>query len=179
MAVKIPFVVQPNLKPVKEQVGTETSGKIEIERRGYVTVSEKAFVQAATEGDDSQGRLYALVAKIASETGHTSQQVLDDVSGGQPPAYVDPYLEDFVNCMAGMERFQTQVSIMAATALLTSRVNSKITVEQVMDLHPELIEELHKFYNEEESGSLQRLSDSSEEKEAEDGEEAGKPSEAS
>jgi 23S rRNA A2030 N6-methylase RlmJ len=179
MAVKIPFVVQPNLKPTKEQVGTEASGKVEIERRGYISVAEKAFVQAATEDDDSQGRLYALVTKIASETGHSSQEVLNDISGGQPPAYVDPYLEQFVNCMAAMERFQIQVSVMAATALMVNRVNPKITVEQVMELHPELIEALHKFYNEEEAGSLERLNDSSENKEAEDGEESGKPSEAS
>ena len=71
MAVKIPFVVQPNLKPVKEQVGTETSGKIEIERRGYVTVSEKAFVQAATEGDDSQGRLFV------ADRGNNRIQIFD------------------------------------------------------------------------------------------------------
>lgn len=179
MAVKLPFVVQPKTKPVKELLGTEESGKIEVERRGYITVSEKAFVQAATEGNDSQARLFALVARVAGDTGKKSQEVLDDISGGTTPAYMDPYMAQFVSCMIEMERLQEQVSVMAATAILTSRVNPKISVEQVMDLHPDLIKALHDFYNEEESGSLERLNKASKEEVAEGDEDSGKPSEAS
>ena len=49
----LPFVVQPRLAPVIEQVGNEESGIFEIERRGYLTVAEKAMVQQATQGDES------------------------------------------------------------------------------------------------------------------------------
>jgi hypothetical protein len=32
---KLPFVVEPRLKPIIEEIGSEESGKIQIERRGY------------------------------------------------------------------------------------------------------------------------------------------------
>lgn len=179
MAVKLPFVVQPRTKPSKEVLGTEDSGKIEVERRGYVTVSEKAFVQAATEGNDSQARLFTLVTRVASDTGRKSQEVLDDISGGSTPEYMDPYIGELISCMMDMERLQEQVAVMAATAILTSRVNTDISVEQVMDLHPDLIKALHNFYDEEESGSLKRLNELSKSEEDEEGEDSGKPSEAS
>ena len=42
---KLPFVVQPRLKAIKERIGSEDAGYIEIERRGYLTSGEKSFVQ--------------------------------------------------------------------------------------------------------------------------------------
>jgi hypothetical protein len=46
-AVRLPFVVAPRLEPIVETVGTDESGKIEIIRRGHLTVAEKAFISAA------------------------------------------------------------------------------------------------------------------------------------
>ena len=116
----LPFVVQPRLKPVMEQVGSDLSGKIEIERRGYVTVSEKAFVQAATQGNDTQARLFSIVSKVAAETGKSSTDVLEDLGGGEPPEYLGPYMDKLVLCMNDMQEVQSKISIMAATALLMS-----------------------------------------------------------
>ena len=61
----LPFIVQPRLKPIIEIVGTEESGQIEIERKGYLTVSEKAIVQASMKSDDSLATTMRVAAKIA------------------------------------------------------------------------------------------------------------------
>jgi hypothetical protein len=48
----LPFVVQPKRKFTKVKIGTEQAGVLEIERRGYLTVSEKAFVDGVMQGTD-------------------------------------------------------------------------------------------------------------------------------
>ena len=65
----LPFVVQPRLQPIVEQVGTEESGIIEIERRGYLSVAEKAIAQQAVGGDDSVRKMYVLGGRIARDAG--------------------------------------------------------------------------------------------------------------
>ena len=56
----LPFVVQPKYEPILERVGTDESGIIEIERRKYLTVQEKAIVQGAMEGDTTMTDMFML-----------------------------------------------------------------------------------------------------------------------
>ena len=163
-----------------EQVGSELSGKIEIERRGYVTVSEKAFVQAATQGNDTQARLFSIVSKVAAETGKASTDILEDLGSGEPPEYLGPYMDKLVLCMNDMQEVQNKVSVMAATALLMSRVDASITVEEVMSIHPDIIDGLYTLYQDEESKTLTRLEQQIVKEEENTGEDAeGKPLAAS
>ena len=81
----LPFVVQPRLKPVIERIGSEESGVFEIERRGYLSVAEKAIAQQASGGDDSVRQLYVLAGRIARETGRQQAEVVQDLSEQERP----------------------------------------------------------------------------------------------
>ena len=63
---KLPFVVQPRLKPVVELIGNDITGQIEILRKGYLTVAEKAIVQGAVTNEDAMAELVVLAGGIAT-----------------------------------------------------------------------------------------------------------------
>lgn len=153
----LPFVVQPRLKPIIEQVGTEESGIIEIERRGYLSVAEKAIAQQATQGDDSVRKMYALGGRIARETGKQQLQVMQDLMQAQRPEYMAPFEDEILESMIEMMAYQERVDIVQATALIICRVDEKWTVEQSMDLHPDLIKLLSHLYTEEDKRSTEAL----------------------
>ena len=175
---KLPFVTQPRLKPTQEEVGTENSGKILVERRGYLTVSEKMFVQAGLKGDNSQTILFQLINKISVEQGIPPQQVLQDMSeGGSLPEYAKDYAEELAIVMERVSDMNEKTKLLGAAALLMSRVDSDLDMDEVMDLHPELIEQLYLLYVDEENCSLERLEAKTEATGGED--EEGKDQEAS
>ncbi len=153
----LPFVVQPRLKPIVEQVGTEESGIIEVERRGYLTVAEKAIAQQATQGDESVRSMYALGSRIARGTGVQQYQVMKDMIEQPRPDYMSDYDDEILECMVEMMAYQERVNIVQATALLICRVDQAWTIEQSMELHPDLVTALALLYNEEDSRSIEAL----------------------
>ena len=153
----LPFVVQPRLQPIIEQLGTEESGIIEIERRGYLSVAEKAIVQQATQGDDSIRKMYALGGRIARETGKQQIEVMQELMQPERPEYMAPYEEEILENMIEMLAYQERVDIVQATALLICRIDEKWSVEQSMDLHPDLVKALSMLYVEEDRRSTEAL----------------------
>lgn len=155
---KLPFVTQPRLKPIQEEVGTENSGKILVERRGYLTVSEKMFVQAGLKDDNSQAMLFQLINKISTEEGIPPQQVLQDMTeGGSLPEYAKSCADELTTVLERVSDMNEKTKLLGAAALLMSRVDPDIDMDEVMDLHPELIEQLYLLYSDEENCSLERL----------------------
>jgi len=153
----LPFVVQPRLKPIIEKVGTEESGIIEIERRGYLTVAEKAIVQQATQGDDSVRAVYALGGRIARETGKQQLDVMQDLMQPQRPEYMAPWEDEILENLISMMAYQERVNIVQATALIICRVEEAWTVDQSMDLHPDLVTGLAILFAEEDARSIEAL----------------------
>ena len=153
----LPFVVQPRLQPIIEQVGTEESGILEIERRGYLSVAEKAIAQQATQGDESVRKMYALGGRIARETGNQQLEVMSDLMQAQRPEYMAPWEDEILENMIEMMAYQERVDIVQATSLIICRVDQSWTVEQSMDLHPDLIKLLSAFYTEEDKRSVEAL----------------------
>lgn len=153
----LPFVVQPRLQPIVEQIGTEESGIVEIERRGYLSVAEKAIAQQATQGDDSVRKMYALGGRIARETGKQQLEVMQDLMQTQRPDYMTDFEDEILESMIEMMAYQERVDIVQATALIICRVDEKWTVEQSMDLHPDLVKLLSKLYVEEDQRSTEAL----------------------
>lgn len=146
---KLPFVVEPRLAPIVELVGTDESGKFEIERRGYLNVSEKAFVQAVIAGDDSMAKLHTLAARISREGGVSQSQVYSDF-GEEMPEYMKPFAEEIAEVMIKMVGYQEKQRMAAATALITSRIDSSWEISDTFGLHPDIIEGLNNLYEEEE-----------------------------
>ena len=153
----LPFVVQPRLQPIVEQVGTEESGIIEIERRGYLSVAEKAIVQQATQGDDSIRRMYALGGRIARETGRQQLEVMKDLMEVKRPDYMDAFEDEILESMIEMMAYQERVDIVQATSLIICRLDEKWTVDQSMDLHPDLVKALSQLYVDEDQRSTEAL----------------------
>ena len=157
-ARSLPFVVQPRLKPVIELIGTEESGQIEVERRGYLSVAEKSWVQALEVDDDTQGRLHRLAIKMGAELGMEPRAALDLCASTE---LSDPrlkgYQEELIEAMSAMQRFNERRKIVGATCLLINRVEPSWEVEDTMKMHVDLIESLYQLYLEEEARSVEAL----------------------
>lgn len=154
----LPFVVQPRLKPILEQVGTELSGIIEVERRGYLSVAEKAWVQTLEAEDGTQGRLHRLAIKVGSELNMDPREALDLISTSQmEDPRLEPFHEELMVVLSEMTTFQSRRRIISATCLLVSRVDPEWDVEDTMKLHEDIIEGLDNLYNEEDARSVAAL----------------------
>ena len=56
-----------------------------------------------------------------------------------------------------MVAFQQRVSIIQATALIMCRIDTDWTVEETMEMNPELVADLALFYSEEDSNTTDAL----------------------
>jgi len=158
----LPFVVQPRLEPIIEQIGTEETGIIEIERRGYLTVAEKAITQGGLNGDTTVRKLYALAGRIGRETGRQQADVSADLIKPERAEYLAPYDDEITECIMEMMAFQERVGIIQATALIMSRIDNTWTVDQTMELNPDLVAALATFFGEEEQNTIEALEASAE-----------------
>ena len=64
---KLPFVVAPRANSRIELLGTEVSGQIEIERKGYLTVGEKSFMANVNSQDDVLQSVMKLSRTVAKK----------------------------------------------------------------------------------------------------------------
>jgi len=157
-ARQLPFVVQPRLKPIKERLGTDVSGQIEIERRGYLTVAEKAWVQALEADDGTQGKLHRLAVKVGGELNMDPREALTLISESQmADPRLAPFHEELMAVLGEMQAFQERRRLVAATCLLVNRVDPAWQVEDTLALHDDLIEDLNALYVDEEAKSIAAL----------------------
>lgn len=154
----LPFVVQPRLKPILELIGSEESGQIEVERRGYLSVAEKAWTQAIEAEDDTQGRLHRLAIKIAAELDMEPQEALGLVANSkmEDPRLAN-YHEELLETLDAMAQFSERRKLAGATCLLVNRVDPGWDIEDTFKLHIDIIDGLYQLYIEEESRSLEAL----------------------
>ena len=162
---KLPFIVEPRLAPIKEVIGTEDSGKIEIERRGFLTAAEKAFSQAQVSGDDSTTKLVGLVRRIGGELKIDMQKAYEAVTEcmtgeGTTKLHTkinQDYSEEIAEIMGQMAQQASRAVLMNALCMLLYRVNPEFEVEDLSEVHPDLIEALAALYDDEERRSTSRL----------------------
>lgn len=156
MARELPFVVKPRRELPKYKVGSEESGVMEIARKGYLSVGEKSFFQGATAGDETIGKLHILVRKICAETELPYTEVFDQLQNPENEL-LQPYRDDILSMMLDMQTFQTRQEIVAATAMIISRVNSEWTVADTLELHPDIILGLYELYQLEDKRSIEDI----------------------
>lgn len=155
---KLPFVVQPRLKPVMEQIGSENSGIIEIERRGYLSVAEKAWLQSFESEDGTQGKLHRLAIKVGGELNMDPKEALDLISTSQlQDERLIPFHAELMAVLNEMAAFQSRRRLISATCLLVNRVDSAWDVDDTMELHGDIIDALDELYNEEDARSVAAL----------------------
>lgn len=165
---KLPFVVQPRVKAVKELIGTDESGVIEIERRGYLTAGEKGFMQVQFSNDKVTKAMLALVRDIARKFGigqdeaYRELQVCLGISevGDLGEEILKEFGDRFDELSSLMVEVAASRRLVAAFCMLVYRVNEAITFDEFSDLHPDLIDALANLYEDEESRSTDRIKDS-------------------
>lgn len=165
---KLPFVVEPRLKPIIEIIGSDASGKIEIERKGYLTAAEKAFTQAQSSSDDSTQQMLALCRLIAKDHKLDMQkayEMLSEVMQNQLKTKVhetvnEAYDEQINAVLQTMSIMAERKQLLNALCMVLYRVDASLTAEDVMQLHPDLLVALNDLYMEEEARSTVRLSQS-------------------
>ena len=155
------------LSPSLRLLGTEESGQIEIERKGYLTVSEKAIVQASMKSDESMAVTMRVAAKIAQAEGIATTDVFSDISKDPRPEYLEKYENELLEMFSAMLQQEERMKLVAVTALLLTRVNPEWEAADTADLHPELLDAIFRLYQEEEKRSVEALEDAAQEKSVE------------
>ena len=76
---KLPFVVAPRANSRIEVLGSEISGKIEIERKGYLSVGEKAFMANVSGQDVVLKSVMRVSRAVSKKYGIDQQKAYDEV----------------------------------------------------------------------------------------------------
>jgi hypothetical protein len=162
---KLPFVVEPRLKPIIERIGTEESGIIEIERRGYLTSGEKNFVQQILQQDKGTLRLIDLARKVSREKGYELQQAYElivstftstDRSNEAIEIEVE-YSDAIQDAIKEITLSKSREDLVMAACLITHRIDDTFEIQDIMDIHPDIVSGIAQLYRDEEAKSIERL----------------------
>jgi hypothetical protein len=164
---KLPFIVEPRLKPVIEEIGSEDSGKIQVERRGYLTSGEKAFFQQVKQSDQGTAKLIAMSRKVSQsaslDMSKAYELVIRVLSGGADSdldrEIEEKFAEDFASVIQDLANSQSSDEMLMAACLLRYRVDSGIGMDEIMKMHPDIIQGLADLYRDEENRVLERLTE--------------------
>ena len=136
---KLPFVVAPKIKTCKVRLGTEETGIIEIEKRGFLSVAEKSFVDSVLQQSDGVTQIVKLASQIARErkisveTAYT--QVVAVMSNEkQTKAQQEiavKYADNISEIQSSMIESMGRKSIACATILIQTRINPEWTTRWV------------------------------------------------
>ncbi len=160
-------MVQPRLEPIIERVGTEESGIIEIRRQGYLSVAEKTMVDQASQELSDQGELLAAVKAIAKAENLSMADVFDALQDpSKNSSLVEDYAIEIATASSAARTQEDKIRIISATALLICRIDPNWTVEESMELHPDLLAGLHRLYMDEDARSIEALTSGIEKRDA-------------
>lgn len=166
MTAKLPFIVQPRLKPVTELIGSEESGQFQIERRGYLTSGEKSFMTQARSADDTSSKIVGLARKVAAKNRLDLNKAYELVSlaiagNTKNNAKVAEVEKDFPGELSDvfslLATSQAKEGLLQATCLMMYRVDTDWTIRDTMELHPDLLDGLVALYVDEENKSIEAL----------------------
>ena len=172
---KLPFVVAPRINSRIETLGSETSGKIEVERKGFLTVGEKSFMANVNSQDEVLKTVMKVSRAVASKyklgQQDAYQQVVlavTDPDGCTHPVY-DDFAQEIAELASLMMITEQKKQLMMAYCMLLYRVSEELTMDDVIDLHEDLVDALAGLYVDEENKSLERLISEKEDEDGPDG----------
>ena len=155
MAGKLPFLVEPRREPILEKLGDEESGVIEMKRLGYLTVSEKAFMQQANNNDTTVLEMHRLAARVGRERGVATADVIKAMSTGQFESDMfDGFEEELAAVVASMSSLEDRNKLIAVTGMILFRIDAEWGIDDTMALHPDLVDAIYELYLEEDRRSL-------------------------
>ncbi len=172
----LPFVVQPRRKPITELVGTEDSGQIEVERRGYLTTGEKGFVQQVQQYEDGTGEIITISRRISNRykipLDKAYSTVMSIVSGNskyrqctdeQLAEIEQDFTDELTSVVKGMAVAQSREELVMAACMLKYRVDPDFELSQMAEIHPDIISGLANLYRDEEAKVLEAFTKQDEE----------------
>lgn len=179
----LPFVVEPRRKPEIVRIGNEEFGIFEINRLGYLTVTEKAGFQQVVTNKEGSRVLRDLVNLIAEDQKMPKEKAGELVSkviqAGKLTAKEEKIMEQYtlqlLDVLEVFRRETVHTQMIMATVLLISRIDSGWTFEDTAALDISVIEQLAELFQAEDAKSLEKLSFAEEKQSSEPAEEPGKP----
>lgn len=171
---KLPFVVAPRLNSRIETLGSDISGKIEIERKGFLSVGEKSFMANVNTQDDVLKLVMKVSRAVASEYSLGQQDAYQQVvlAVTEPEKCSHPVYDEFADEIAELATLmmssEQKKQLMAAYCMLLYRVSEEIEMDDVISLHEDLVDALADLYRDEENKSLERLVSKDEKEEGPD-----------
>lgn len=160
---KLPFVVAPKVNSRIETLGTDLSGKIEIERKGFLSVGEKSFMANVNSQDAVLETVMKLSRSIAKHYSLNQKEAYDEVvmavtepSECKYPVY-DEFTEEIAQLASLMMVTEQKKRLMMAYCLLLYRVDEELEINDVIDLHEDLVSAIADLYMDEENKSIERL----------------------
>lgn len=154
----LPFVVQPKKNVEIVRIGNEDIGVFEIERKGYLTVAEKSFVENVMQGSDGVASMVQLANRVAQKYKTTTENaylavgrvLANDSSGKLESKIAAEYSEELAVLTSRLSESMQRRSIACATILLQTRVNQEWAFEDTLGLDPEIVSQLSDLYDREE-----------------------------
>ena len=68
--------------------------------------------------------------------------------------YLQPFHGEIAEALGMMASYQEKLRLVSVAALLTMRVNDEIEIDDVLGLHPDLLDAIYTLYLEEEAKSV-------------------------
>lgn len=162
----LPFVVEPRRKPEVVRIGTEDTGIFEIERRGYLTVTEKASFQQVSTNKEGAQALRTLAKNISEgqkmpldKANELLMKVLQSAKlTAKEEKVMDQYTLELLEVLEVFRRESIHTQMIMATVLLVSRVDKDWSFDDTVQLDMSMIEALSELYQAEDAKSLSKLS---------------------
>lgn len=156
---RLPFIVEPKAKPIKIKIGSEEVGIFEIERRGYLSVAEKSFVESFTSSSGSLREIVKISNKISTTSKVSREQAyksLMNVMSGVVESKLEKdvaskYADEIAELTALMADVQSKRMLAVSTILLQSRVDPEWTLDDTLELDEQTLEQLNNLYDQEEA----------------------------
>lgn len=173
--MKLPFVVEPRRKPIMERIGSEESGIIEIERRGYLSTGEKAFFQQVQQYDSGTSEIVTVSRKIARRHSLGMDKAyniaISLISGLKSDkedevellkSIEEEFAEDLTNVVKGLAASQVREELVMAACLLRYRVDADFSIDSIGAIHPDIIAGLAALYRDEDRRSIDAFKEDTE-----------------
>ena len=163
---KLPFLVPPKAEPVKETVGNEEIGVLELPRINDLSPSDRLFIRQASKDLPNLQREAVRIAKSIKAQRPTKQE--QDAEGnaiavemGLAEIYsaliasdtetLGEFLSEILDYQDVLQRLIDERPVIMATAML-KRIDSEWALEDTMQLDSKLVSELNQFALKEENG---------------------------
>lgn len=163
----LPFVIQPRLSPIIEEIGTPESGTILVERRGYLTAGEKSMVQSFLQSEQGAISVISVSREIAKQFNIDIEKaytyLLEVITSSK---YTDPkicskiqteFYEKIEHLIAELSNTQSKTEMIQAAAIIVNRVDKDYPIAEITSIHPDIIAQLSELYQDEEKKSIEKL----------------------